>query len=168
MCVIKIIKSILGSTTLMVNSCDNISTLRQASIHPEAVTSWWKQTDLISRLYDVYHSIEYGMLLVHIYGHQDSGKLVPNLTPLAYLKIQLNALVTQIMASFLLSPATRNTIAVGFSDTYGLPSVSISGVPVHSILAQSIAYKISKRRILQYWDDRNLNYMADWEWIDLK
>ena len=101
--------------------------------------------------------------MVQIYEHQNSGKLVPTLTPLESLNIRLDALTEHIMDSFLLLPETRNTIAVGFSDTYGLPSVSISGVPVHSILAQSIAYKISKRRILQYWDDRNLNYMANWE-----
>ena len=35
---IKIMESLLVSTILVVNSCDNIITLRQAEIHPEAVT----------------------------------------------------------------------------------------------------------------------------------
>ena len=47
---IKIMVSIFCSTTLVVNSCDNISALRKASIHLEAVKSRWKQADLISRL----------------------------------------------------------------------------------------------------------------------
>ena len=37
MCAIEIMESILGRTTLVVNSCDNISALKQAMIHPEAV-----------------------------------------------------------------------------------------------------------------------------------
>ena len=40
MCAIKIMKSILGSTTLVVNRCYNISALRQAKIHPEAVNRY--------------------------------------------------------------------------------------------------------------------------------
>ena len=82
---IKIMEFILVSTTLVVNSCDNISALRQAFIHPEAVTSQWKQADLISRLYDVYHLIGSGMSLVHVYGHNNSGKSESTLTPLASL-----------------------------------------------------------------------------------
>ena len=42
MCVIKIMESILGSTSPMFNTCDNISDLRQVSIHPESVKSRWK------------------------------------------------------------------------------------------------------------------------------
>ena len=57
MCAIKIMESITGITTLVVNSCDNISSLRRATIHPEAVKSIWKQVDLISRLSDVYQSM---------------------------------------------------------------------------------------------------------------
>ena len=37
-CAIQIMESILGSTTLVVNRCDNISALIKASIQPEAVT----------------------------------------------------------------------------------------------------------------------------------
>ena len=37
MCAIEIMDCIAGSTTLVVNCCDNISALRQAIIHPEAV-----------------------------------------------------------------------------------------------------------------------------------
>ena len=42
MCEIQIIESILDSTTLVVDRCDNISTLILASIYLEAVTSQWK------------------------------------------------------------------------------------------------------------------------------
>ena len=38
-CKIQIMKSILDSTRLVVNSCDNINALIQALIHPEAVKS---------------------------------------------------------------------------------------------------------------------------------
>ena len=53
-CGIEIIESIVGSTTLVVNICDNLSALRQETIHPEAVKSILKQVDLISCLYGVY------------------------------------------------------------------------------------------------------------------
>ena len=105
--------------------------------------------------------------MVHVYGHHNSGELASTLTPLSSLNLRLDALVEHIMVSLILSSATRNTIAVIFSDPYGLPSVSICGVPVHSNLTQSIAYKISKRRLLQYWSYRNLTHMSDWEGIDL-
>ena len=52
-CEIQIMDSVLGSTTLVVNSCDNISNTRRASIHPEVVTPQQKQEDLIYRLSDV-------------------------------------------------------------------------------------------------------------------
>ena len=107
------------------------------------------------------------MLLVHVYGHHNSGKLVSTLTPLASLNIQLDTLEEHIMAFFLLSTSTINTIAVVISYPYGIPSLSIRGVPVHSNLAQFISYKNSKLRILQYWANRNLTHMADWEGIDL-
>ena len=42
MCVIRIIKSIMVSTPLMVDICDNINAIRRASIHPESVKSRWK------------------------------------------------------------------------------------------------------------------------------
>ena len=139
MCEIEIMDSILVSTTLVANICDNIISLRQASRHPEAVTPRWIQAYLISGLSDVYHTIDSGMSLVHVHGHQNIGKLASTLTPLASLNVRLDALVEHIMESFLLSSATKNTIVVGFTNPYGLPSVSICGVPIHSNLAQYIA-----------------------------
>ena len=91
-CDIEIIESIVSITTPVVNSCDNISALKRATIHPEAVKSRWKQVDLISSIYDVYHSMGSGISLVHIPGHQNSGRPVSTLTPLAYLNIILDAL----------------------------------------------------------------------------
>ena len=73
-----------------------------------------------------------------------------------------------IIATFLRSPAPITTIPVGFSDPYGLLSLSINGVPVHSNLAQAIVYKISKHWPLQYWVDWKLTHMVDWEGIELK
>ena len=128
MCEIEIMDSKLGSTSIVVNSCENISALRRAPIQPEAVKLTWKKSDLISFLSDIYQSIDSRMLLVHIYGHHSSGKLASTLTPLSSLNVRLGALAEHIMASFLLLTATRNTIVVGFSDTNGLPSVSIPGV----------------------------------------
>ena len=66
MCAIKIMEYILGSTTLVVNSCDNISALRRATIHPEPVKLRWKQVDLISRLYI---KIYYPMATNHTSAH---------------------------------------------------------------------------------------------------
>ena len=71
----------------MVDSCENISDIRQALIHSESVTSLRNQADLISRLYDVYHLIDSGMLLVHVYVHHNSQILALTLTPLAYLSV---------------------------------------------------------------------------------
>ena len=102
MCTIKTMEAILGSTTLVVNSCNNINVLRQATIHPEEVKPRWKKVDLISRLSDVYQSIDSGMSLVHVYGHQNSGKLASTLTPLSYLNAILEKLAAHIMASFML------------------------------------------------------------------
>ena len=118
MCTIVIMESILGSTTVVVNSYVNISSLIRASIHPEAVTSRRKQANLIYNLSDVYHSIESGMTLVHVYRHHNRGKPVSNLTSLASINIRLDAIAENIMESFLLSLATRNTIAVRFSYPY--------------------------------------------------
>ena len=42
MCAIEIVESIVGITTLVVNICENISDLRRATIHPEAVKLIWK------------------------------------------------------------------------------------------------------------------------------
>ena len=39
---IEMMESILGSTTFVVNICDKIVALRQATIHPEAVKYRWK------------------------------------------------------------------------------------------------------------------------------
>ena len=107
------------------------------------------------------------MLLVRVYWHQNSGKSTSTLMPLASLNIRLGALEEHIMASFIVSLATRNTIAVVFLNPYGLQSVSICGVSVHSNITLSIAYEISKLRLLQYWANRNLTHTADWEVIDL-
>ena len=104
----------MGSTALVVNICDNIISLRQESIHPELVTSLWNQEDFISRLSDIYHSIESGMLLVHVYGHQNSGNPASTLMPLAYFNIPLDSLAEHILESFLISQEKRNRIAVGF------------------------------------------------------
>ena len=71
------------------------------------------------------------------------------------------------MAPFLLRPATRNTIVVGFLDPYGIPTISVQGVPVHSNIFQYIVYEISKLWQLQYWDNWDLTNMTDWEIIDL-
>ena len=107
------------------------------------------------------------MSLVRVYWHQNSGKSPPTLMPLASLNIRLGTLEEHIMTSFIVSPATRNTIAVVFLNPYGLQSVSIRGVSVHSNITLSIAYEISKLRLLQYWANRNLTHTADWEVIDL-
>ena len=72
--------------------------------------------------------------------------------PLASLNIQLGALEEHIMDSFLILTATRKTIAVGFSDPYGLPNISIHGVTTYSNLTQYISYEISKCWLLQYWE----------------
>ena len=129
-------ESILCNTTLVLNSCDNISALRQASIHSEAVKSQWKQADLIFHLSDTFQSIESVISLVHIYGHKNIGKPASTLTPLASINIRLDALVEHIMASFILSLATRNKIAVVLSDPYGTPSLYIHRVPVQYNLVQ--------------------------------
>ena len=107
MCTLQIIDSVMGSTPLMVDICDNISALIRASIHPESVKLLWKQADLISRLSDVYNSINPHMLLVHVYGHHNSGKPAPTLTTVAYLNVRLEALAEFIMALLLSFPAPR-------------------------------------------------------------
>ena len=107
------------------------------------------------------------MSLVHVYRHQNSGMLESALTPLASLNMRLDAQAEHMMASFIHSSATRNTIAVVLSYSYGLPSVSICGVPFHSNLAQSIPYKISKHQLLQYWSNRDLTHMRYWDGINL-
>ena len=151
----------------MVNSCDKISALRQATIHPEAVKSIWKQVDIISRLSDLYQSIDSRMSLVHVPGHQNSRKLASTLTTLASPNVRLDALAEPILASFILLPLTRNTAEIGLLYPQGIPSVSIHGSPLHSNIAQSIAYEIYKLRLLQHWDNRNLTHTADWDKIDL-
>ena len=107
------------------------------------------------------------MLLVQFYWNHNSGKLSSTLMSLASLNARLDALEEHIMGSFLFSPETRNTIAVGFLDPYGLPSASIHGVTIHSNIDHSIAYKISKLRLLQYRYYWNLTHMEYWEMIDL-
>ena len=80
-CAIEIMEFILISTTLVVNRCNNIRTLRQASIHPEAVKSRCKQAYLISRLSDAFQSIDLDMLLVHRYGKHNIVKPESTLNP---------------------------------------------------------------------------------------
>ena len=103
MCAIKIMESILGSTILVVNRCDNISTPRQAKIHPETVKSRRKQVDLISSLSDVYQSMDSGMSMVYFHGHQNIRRLVSTLIPLESLNVILDVLEDHIIAAFLLS-----------------------------------------------------------------
>ena len=67
---------------------------------------------------------------------------------LAHLNIRLDALAEYIMVSFILSLEKRNIIAVGLLDPYRLTIAYIHGVLVHSNLAQYIAYKIFKRKLL--------------------
>ena len=167
MCAIEIMESVLVTTTLMVNSCDNISALRRATIRLEEVKPRWKQVDLISSLSDVYQSMYSGMYLVFVYGHYNRRRPESTLTPLASLNLRMDALAEHIMAEFLLSSATRNTIAIGLLDPHGIPSVSIHGAPFHSNIAQSVAYEISKLRLLQHWDNWNLTHTVDWDKIDL-
>ena len=107
------------------------------------------------------------MALVRIYRHHNSGKLASTLTPLAFLNVLLGELAEFIMASLLSSSEPRTTISIGFSDPYGLPIVSICGVPVHSNIYQATVYEISKHWILQYWVDRKLTQMEYWEGSDL-
>ena len=154
MCAIQIIESIMGSTRLMVDSCDNISSLRRALIQPESVTWKWKQEDPISHMSDVYHSIDSGMQLVHVYGHHNIGKPASTLTTVSSLNVLLDALAEFIMTSFLSSSAPRTTIAAGFSDPYRLPIVSTSRVPVNSNISQATIYEIFKHHLLQYWANR--------------
>ena len=124
MCEIETMEYVLGSTTLMFNSCNNMSALRRASIHSESVKPQWKQSDFISCLSDAYQSINSGVSLVQMYGHQNSGNPASTLTPLASLNVILDKVEEHFMVSFLLSSATRNTIAVVLLDPYGLPIVS--------------------------------------------
>ena len=79
----------------------------------------------------------------------------------------MDALSEHIMVEFLLSSAKRNTMTIGLSDPHGMTSVLIHGSPIQSNIAQSIAYEISKRRLLQHLDDWNLTHMSDWDEIDL-
>ena len=66
------------------------------------------------------------------------------------------------MAYFLSSPEPITPILVGFSDLYGLTSVSIQGGPYHPNITQSIVYEIYNHWILQYLDDRKLTHMVNW------
>ena len=74
MCTIEIMESILGSTTLVVNICDKISTQRRATIHLEMVKSRCKQVDLISCLSDGYKYMDSDTSLGHIHGHHVIGR----------------------------------------------------------------------------------------------
>ena len=69
MCTIKIFDSIFYITAFVFNSCDNISSISQVSIHRDVVKSQLKQADLIWCLSDVYQSIDSGMTFIHVYVH---------------------------------------------------------------------------------------------------
>ena len=58
-------------------------------------------------------------------------------------------------------------MGIGLLDPHGTPSVFIHEVAIHPNITESITYEISKRRLLQHWDDWNLTNMADWDKIDL-
>ena len=136
----------------------------EASNNPHrAVKSRWKQVDLISRLSDFCHLIDSDMSLVHVHGHQNSGRPASTLTPLAYLNIQMDAISEQIISEFLLSSAKINTMAIGILEPHVMPSVLIHGDLIHYNITQSITYEISKLRILQHWDNWNLTHTANWE-----
>ena len=105
--------------------------------------------------------------LIHVCGHHNSRIPTLTLTPLAFLNVILDALAEHIMAAFLLSSATIDTITIRLSDLHGIPSISIHRDPVHFNITQSIVNKRSKRWLLQHWDNRNLTHMTDWETIDL-
>ena len=167
MCAIEIIKSVLGSTTLVVNRCDNTSALRQATLHPEAVKSRWKQVDLISRLPDVYKSTDSDMSMVHVYGYYNNRIPASTLTPLPSLNVRLDAIEENTMAVFIISSATIHTMVIGLSDPQGMPSLSIHGSTVHSNITQYIVYEISKRGLLQHWYYPNLTRTEDWDKIDI-
>ena len=113
MWLIQNIDSIMGSTSLVVYSCDNIRNLIQALIHPESVTSQRKQVDIIYRLSGVYHAIDSCILLVHVYGHQNSRSSASTLTTLEYLNIWLDTLWVYTVESFLRSPSPRISLEVG-------------------------------------------------------
>ena len=166
-CIIKIIESIMGSTSPVFDRYETISALRRAWIHLESVTLLCKQADLISCLFDVYHSIESRMALVHVYGHHNSWILASTLTPLASLNVQLDALEEYIIEPLLCLTAPRTPLVLLFSYPYGFPRLSNHRVPVHSNISQSIVYEISKHLLLQKWVDLKFTPMADWEGIEL-
>ena len=65
------------------------------------------------------------MYLIHVHGHQNSGRPSSTLTPLASLNMGLDTQVEHIMAEFLLSSAKINTMAIVILNLHGMPSVSI-------------------------------------------
>ena len=93
--------------------------------------------------------MESGMSLVHIYGHKNSEIPTSTLIPIPSLNVRMYSLSEHIILN-----------------QHVIPSVSINVAPVYSNITHSISYKISKRRLLQHWDDRNLNHTANWDKID--
>ena len=65
------------------------------------------------------------MSLVHVYGHQNIRILVSTPTPLASIKVLLDALVERKMAAFLITSAKINAMTIGLSGLHIMPSVSI-------------------------------------------
>ena len=108
------------------------------------------------------------MSLVQFHGHHNRGRPASTLTSLKYLNVRLDAQSEHIIAAFLLSSATRNTIAIGLLDPYVMPSVSIQRAPVQSNITKSIVNEIHKHRIPQHWDYRNLSHTVDWDESDRK
>ena len=107
------------------------------------------------------------MSLVHVHRHHNSRRLVSILTQLLSLNVQLDALAEQIMMSLQLSSAKNKyngnrTIRPARND-----KLLYTRFPIHSNIAQYITCKISKKRLLQHWDDQNLTHTAGWGEIDL-
>ena len=68
-----------------------------SDIPPKSNKKIWKQVYLISRMYDIYQSMDSGIYLVQVYGHHNSGGTASNLTPLAFIKVGLDALAEHII-----------------------------------------------------------------------
>ena len=78
---------------------------------------------------DVYQSMDTGISLVHVIGHQNNRRPTTTLTPLAALNVRMDALAEHIMAAFILSSATRYKMEIEILEPHRMPSVSIRGAP---------------------------------------
>ena len=79
----------------------------------------------------------------YMFTKKNCGNPASALVPLASLNVRLETLAEHIMAPYLLSPETRNSILAGFLDSTVLPSVSIHRFPVHFNLKKSPNYDYS-------------------------